>query len=163
MANTNTTETETTTARPVYGSKHVERRDITEIAKLVRADIKAAIKAGVLAPVKVSVRIQRGTMSRSLDVYVTEAPEWMLIWDRAYVRHAVETNFAPYRGRRYSASAHATIKRLQAMVNAYNRNDSDIMVDYYNVDFYSTVDFSHDLSIQDREAAEREVRQEMAA
>ncbi len=56
-------------------SKYVHGRDLAATAKLIRADIAAAVAGGALpAGLKVSVRISRYSMGQSLRVDVTSAP-----------------------------------------------------------------------------------------
>lgn len=60
------------TAVSTIGSKFISGRDLAAIAKLVRADIKAAIAIGDLpAALKTTVQISRYSMGQSIDVRVT--------------------------------------------------------------------------------------------
>jgi hypothetical protein len=57
------------------GTKYEQTKDldIAQIAKLVRQDIAAEVKAGLLPKVKYSVRISRYSMGQSLDVTIGQA------------------------------------------------------------------------------------------
>lgn len=50
------------------GSKYDGNLDITDIARLVRADIKAAVKKGELPTVTYSVRVSRFSMGQALTI-----------------------------------------------------------------------------------------------
>lgn len=56
------------------GAKYDSSLNVVEIAKRIRADIKAAITAGTIPAIKTSVRISRYSMGRSIDVTITETP-----------------------------------------------------------------------------------------
>lgn len=141
------------------GAKYNRDLDVKEIAKLVRKDIAAEIKAGTLAEVKCSVRIERFSMGRSIDISVVEVPDWMQIWDREFVRFDVEhKSMAFYEGERYTPAAKATLRALERILQSYNRDDSDCMVDHFDVHFYGHAEFYHKATHRDRELAEREVR-----
>lgn len=123
----------TTTQKPsapygltALGSRWERGRDIAEIAKDVRRDIKAAVKAGNLpADVKFSVRISRFSMGKSLDVRAT-------LPDRP-ARRAIETGYG------YTHEAATIIAVVKSITDAYNYDASDSLTDYYNVEFYSDV------------------------
>jgi hypothetical protein len=117
------------------GSKYVGGRDITEIAKLVRADIKAAIKGKLLPAIKTSVRIQRFSGGRSLSVKITAFPETFC----AYVANCHLSN----QDSRYivnSDELKQLLKDLKHILDSYNFDDSDTMTDYFHVNFYGSVD-----------------------
>jgi hypothetical protein len=116
------------------GSRLEETRDldIAAIAKLVRADIREAIRVGFLpgSSRDYSVRIDRYSMGQSLDVTVRNHPElWHLAWSDTYGEEL----------RQHSPEGRRVVELLEGIVRAYNWDGSDSMVDYFDVRFYSTV------------------------
>lgn len=134
-----------------YGAKYERGRDITEIAKLVRADIKAAIKAGDLPKgTKCSVRVSRFSGGRSLTVTVKALPginglNWYRLDAEKAEPHQYPGNFPQHARAIYSPEGTRVVKLLEAMVEAYNFDGSDTQTDYFHVNFYKTIDFDYDL------------------
>lgn len=99
---------------------------------LAGAIVAATRKDGSLvlpAHAKVSVRIDRYSMGCSIDVRVvgcTQAELW---------------NSAPYGGGR-TAMRNEAGEKLNELMNAYKRDNSDTMTDYYDVNFSGSVSFS---------------------
>lgn len=124
------------------GSKYEQTRDldIAEIAKLIRKDIAATIKNGDLpgkAEMKVTVRISRFSMGQSIDVNaklldraarVTDDNPESVAYGRGY-----PGSFA------YTHEALAIDHKLQAIVDAYNYDNSDSLTDYHENKFYGMV------------------------
>lgn len=113
------------------GSRYAETADldIADIAKLVRKDIKSAVKAGTLpSDAKYTVRIERYSLGQSLHVTAT-LPD----------RPARVRDDFPYDGHYgFTPEADAIKNRLQRMTDAYNYDGSDVMTDYSLVRFYCT-------------------------
>jgi hypothetical protein len=90
--------------------------DITDIAKRVRKDIVAYKKSGALhGDTKSSVRISKYSMGQSITVKATEVPkenDWEL----------------------------RTVRSLKSIIDSYNYDFSDPMVDYYRVRFHKIID-----------------------
>lgn len=137
------------------GSKYVRGMDTKSIAVNIRGDIKAAIKSGALPKgTRVSVRIDRGSMSSSVVLSVTELPgivlhnrEFVLRqWSdpNTYICHVLYPSHTP--------EALDALKCLQRIVSSYKRDNSDISSDYFDVNFYDTVRFSPELESADRRA-----------
>lgn len=123
------------------GSKYEMTRelDIAQIAKLVRADIAAAIASGELpAGLKCSVRISRYSMGRSLSVIVTEAPfaERCTEWECSVGRS--NGLCMPWLTR----VAYNVTATLEAIVAAYNYDRSEPETDYYCERFHGSVGFN---------------------
>lgn len=104
--------------KPTVGSKYeaTKRLDIKEVAKLVRADIKQAIKDDVLPKGKFRVNIRRYTGGQSMDIFIPKEhcgpyPDGKL-----------------HKGRRIAGV-------LYDIGNAYNYDDSDPMSDYHCAKF----------------------------
>lgn len=135
----------------VQGDKFETGRDIADVAKLVRADIKAAIAAGTLpAGIKCGVRIERYSMGRSLHLSVSACP--IMVVNPAYVRwqrdnpHAGMFEVPPDARDRFSPEGRHVIDTLEGIVEAYNRRvTSDQPDDYSNVSFYTNIAFALDL------------------
>jgi hypothetical protein len=134
-----------------YGSKYQQGLDTAEIAKLIRADIKAAIAAGELPRATYSVKISRYSGGSSIHVKISGVPFPVLNAERArrdalepYVYHAYEL---PLR----TAEAEALLTTVELIVASYNYDGSDIQSDYFNVNFHSSVTFDHDEEREERE------------
>lgn len=122
-----------------YGSKHDETRnlDISEIAKLIRKDLKAAQAAGHLpADATFSVTIDRFSGGQSLDVTILGMPD---TW--TYVSPGLEPNYAEYIPAHGGQTDEATaaVRKIEGVVFAYNYDGSDTQSDYFDVRFYSNV------------------------
>lgn len=113
------------------GNKYMETRDldIAEVAKLVRKDIKAAVKNGHLpADTKYSVRIERFSMGQAINITAT-------LPDRP-ARVRIDREYDGQYG--YTNESNAINAVLNAIVNAYNYDNSDVLTDYFQVRFYCT-------------------------
>jgi hypothetical protein len=111
-----------------YGTHYAATADldIAEIAKLIRRDIK---NLG-LAPLKFSVRIDRFSMGQSIDVTIS-GQDWPT------------TAYDPHFGfNRHTPQAAALMGMVEQIIGRYNYDGSDAMTDYYDVRFYSHVQFA---------------------
>lgn len=124
------------------GSKYESGRDVADIAKAVRSDIKKAVADGSLpgTPIKFSVKIDRFSMGVSLDVVVRNFSEPV----------SIESEYGGYTT---TPAAKALEVRLTSIVDSYKRDASDSMVDHWDVNFYSNVSFDQPVvvSLSDRE------------
>lgn len=147
-----------------YGKKYDKSLDVTDIAVLVRKDVKDGIKKGELpAALKVSVRVSRYSMGRSISIEVKEVPEGFTIRnperikfeesDPNWIRRASEFPIQ-------TAEASALQDKLEAILAAYNYDGSDLMTDYYNVNFAGSVTWHSKLTKRDRERVMAQVRGE---
>lgn len=118
------------------GSKYQATKDmdIAEVAKLVRADIKAAIKAGQLAAGKYGVTIERFSMGQALNVKVAIPG----LVDRCPERMAALDRGEPVRTTRTDA-AEAVIAMIEGILGAYNRAEDHGQSDYHHTRFYAHV------------------------
>jgi len=140
-----------------YGERYDGDLDVAEIAKLVRKDIKAALAAGELpSGLKTSVRISRYSMGRSLDVRVTVYPGAVV--NPAYAAWRVEHPHDPHfdAPSRFTEEATAHLEVLKSIHRAYNHDGSDLMSDYYDVNYYGQVEFDSSLEYAERERLEAE-------
>jgi hypothetical protein len=146
------------------GAKYNSSLDVAAVAKLFKADVKAAqdkeavhhMRGGVREQgvqylpmgLRLSVRIERYAGGCSIHVRVTDLPEGMsnpytteyLQWYKAegFNRH-VDTPT------RYIPAFAALLSQLEVMLNAYNRDSSDSRSDYFNRKFYESVQIGNDL------------------
>ena len=121
----------------VRGDKYVTGLDIAEIAKRVRAEIKAAVKAGSLPELTASVTMRRYTGGRSLSVRITKCSIPVLNVARVRVEMAEphRYNGMPH----YNPEAAAVLDTIRGICDAYNFDGSDIGSDYFHVNFYTSV------------------------
>jgi len=123
------------------GTKYQYGRNIKDIAKDIRKDIKSATKAGTLpSGTKVSVKISRYSMGQSLTAAIKTLGDGVGILNPARVRWEFDN---PYKcpnvveaGEMYTPVAAEALKVIEKIVASYNYDNSDIMTDYYDVEFY---------------------------
>jgi D-alanyl-D-alanine dipeptidase len=146
-------------------------RDVKEIAKCVRADLKAAVACGALSALTFGVKISRYSMGQSLTVTVTSVPVGYVILN---AKREAWTTANPHKGfheapldcmPRHSEGASLDLKIIERIVGAYNWDRSDHMSDYYSVNFHQTVAFDGELARAERAALVATLRaaEEMAA
>lgn len=124
--------------------------DITEIAKRIRVNLRNAQELGALpAEMTFSVKVDRYSMGQSIDVDLSGMSD---AWTYA-PKDADDHRF----GHQYSDAAKAAKSYVKSMVDSYNRDDSDAMVDYFDVHFYGHVTL-RDERHQRFEAQERFVK-----
>jgi hypothetical protein len=133
-----------------YGEKYQRDRDIKEIAKLVRADIKAAIQEKKLPEGKYSVKIDRFSGGQSLSIVVLPLQTPSLIQNpkRVLLEHNNQGHLSgmPL----YTDEGKAFLNTLEAIVAAYNYDGSDSSVDYFNVNFYRSIGFDGQFLAEER-------------
>ena len=105
-----------------------------EIAAAIRADIKAAKKAGDLpADLKVSVRTDNYAGGGAIRVTLSG-------WDSERVYSPEGDGYFDM-----TNEAKNVMHRVEALRGAYNRDASDPMVDYFEVDYYGSTDWDYSL------------------
>lgn len=124
------------------GDRYEHGRDLADVAKLLRADLKAA---GIVGRVTIS----RYSMGQSLTVAVT-APAGMVLLSTRRIRQdlglvAVAPGAAPDAWR--SREAAAMLEGVEAMANRYNRSHND-----RNQTFYVHADFAGTTVADQRDA-----------
>ena len=142
-------------ANKVIGSHYqaTKNLDVADIAKRMRADVKAAIKAGTLPKgIKVSVKIERASMMQAIAMRITDFPT--PVYREAY---AVAVDFgADYWSEaaekqreigRYTPAVSSALEGLTRIHNAYNFKNIDSMSNYSNVNYSGGVDVS--LALED--------------
>lgn len=117
-----------------YGDKYEAGLSVVGIAKRYRSDLKAAIKAGTLpAGIKCSVVTRN---HRSINVEVLELPTWFRLTSGEWGRDGYAQK---------SRESIELVQLLRTMLDAYNYDGSDIMRDYFDVNFYSSVTIDPEL------------------
>jgi hypothetical protein len=116
------------------GAKYDSSLDIVAIAKLVRAEIKASIKAGTLPALKTSVKISRYSMGQSLDVTIMDCPADVV--SDEYAAFDLAHGINVYNRHPFLNQVGKNIQeRLQAICDQYNYDRSDSQTDYFDVNF----------------------------
>lgn len=138
--------------RNFMGSKYDISRDTREIAALVRQEIKQGLKDGSLPKgLKTSVTMERFSGGSSCTITIKAIPFPLVADDylAACVAGTQDSRFC--RVERFSQKARDLRAQLEAMLKAYQRDDSDAMIDYFSVNFYAHCDFEY--RIENREIA----------
>ncbi len=116
-----------------------DHRDIAEIAKEVRANLKAEFPA-----CKFSVTIERYSMGRSLTVALMEAPFPVLEdthhWSKGHAQlneYTLKNEYTDGKnnGAILTREAWDVLAKASKIGNATNWDDSDMMTDYYSVNY----------------------------
>lgn len=120
------------------GSKYIPHRPTRDVAKDIRADLKAAQKTGAIpADVNVSVRTRSFSGGAAIDVTLTGWDD-----DKIWHQETVENPVGPgYVKNTLTPQAKAIQAHAKSIVDAYNYDNSDPMTDYFEVDFYGSVDW----------------------
>lgn len=150
--------------RDFKGSKYEETKnlDIKDIAKLVRKDIIGAMKNGSLPkPFKASVKISRFSGGVSLDVTIKQLPDGFKLFSDNYLEQqkrkiaGEQIEHMPYYKTR-TKEIQDIEKTIKDIVEAYNYDNTDVMVDYFDVNFYGNVDIDYELEkeIRNRQMTE---------
>lgn len=133
-----------------YGSKYDGSLSTTEIAKRIRADIKAAVAAGELPgkPVSYSVRSAYFSGGSSIDVTIRDLPD-------AFVPEGERDRIE--RKSWLTREAFRVLSVVEAIHWAYNHNGSESQVDYFDVNYYGHVEIesesSRDFRLREAERA----------
>lgn len=129
------------------GSRYHEtkRLDVADIAKLIRKDIKAAIKRGEIPKIKTSVRIERFSMGSSIDVKVKSVPEGFRVINPEWVKDRVFRPHDPPRTNVLSQEAQDLQDKIERIRESYGYDNSDPMTDYFHVRYYGKTEFCHEL------------------
>lgn len=142
------------------GARYDATRNLSlkEVAKRIRQDIKQMIKAGTIpSGTKVSIRMDG---YNALRVSITALPADLKVYNPEYVQATKNFNQPPewdLRCDRYTKKMQAIIDALDENTRSYNRDNSDSMVDYFDVRFYDgRADIGWELNkqIQERETVE---------
>jgi hypothetical protein len=145
------------TAR-TYGSKYQDTKElhVTDLAKLIRAEIKTAVKAGELPLLTYSVRSRHAGMSRAIDIRVKGfeiGSHPFPVVSPEFARNPTSRAGTAYR---YTDEARVMLARLEVIREAYNYDASDPTTDYFDTRYYGASDFDgvEESAQRDRLAAE---------
>jgi len=139
-----------------YGKKYDATLRTTDIAKKLRQELKAEKEMGKLPRgLKVSVTTEKFAGGSSITMEVTAVPQGFRVLNPEYV---LAPKWESGRAHRYTKAAQRLLKRLDAMMKAYNHDGCDYMTDHFDVKFYSHEQIAHEL-----EHAEEQVIKAMAA
>lgn len=135
-----------------YGAKYDGDLTGVEIAKRVRADIKAATKAGLIPAGVYSVRYDSYSMGQSIDVTIMHLPGVAVIHPD---RPTFDALTLDEQDRRvipsiYSPVGAQILDNVKAILWAYNHDGSDSQVDYFDVKFHGDVRFDSDFTSAER-------------
>lgn len=140
-------------SRVFTGTKYNRDLDVAEIAKLLRADLKAA-KLGV----KFGVRVRRFAGGCAIDVTIKTLPVFRVVNPERVIAE-IETPHAYPLPDYLTTEGRELLNKVEGMLQAYNRDASDTMFDYFCVNFYGHADYASELIRAERE----EIRQEYLA
>lgn len=140
-----------------YGAKYDKSLSTKDIAAIVRGEIKAAIAAGTLPKMKVSVRYESYSGGSAIRVYIKDADFLVINPTRHYLEkdgaNWAATRDMPHR----TQKATDAINAISAMLEAYNHDGSDSMSDYFDVNFYKTVGVDWALDKKQRDFLDSEL------
>jgi hypothetical protein len=112
----------------VVGEHYTGHMDITAVNKLARAEYKRAQDAGWLPPgLNISVRGRKFAGGQAMDVTIKGLTEDEI--------HETDHNGE----RTWTPQARELRDRLETIADAWNRNDTDSQIDYFDVEYYSHV------------------------
>ena len=136
--------------------KATERLDVTEIAKRVRVNLRNAQELGALPEAMTwTVQIRKFAGGCAIDVRLSGMPD---TW--TYNTPGLEADYCarvPQHGG-YTTAAKAAHAYASEVLQSYNRDDSDVQTDYFDVKFYGGVEI-HDEASQWWAAQEAHVRE----
>lgn len=135
-----------------YNSKYNSDLSIADIAKAIRADLKAEFPGW-----KFSVR---KTRYNSIDVYVSFAP--VSLYNPEWVKLNKE-NSHDYHVKRYNSAGNALIDKVEQIADAYNFDGSDIQSDYFHVNYYLYVNVDYSFQCSEIERIWNNYEVELAA
>lgn len=130
----------------VYGIKYNSKLSTKDIASIIRQEIKEEIKQGNLPKAKYSVRKDS---YNAIRVYISNVQSPKLMFNPHHILFQKE-NPSFYTGNlpifheareRYTPEGKRVLAKLETMLQAYNYDGSDSQSDYFNVNFYATVQF----------------------
>lgn len=111
-----------------------------QIAALILTDVEAAVKDGTLPVAKYSV----ASSGSSIDIRVMDTP-FKILNAVYYTQGHSDDLFC------YNEEAHDLLTKLEAIMDSYNWDDSDIVTDSANVKFDSQVSFDINIGIRERD------------
>ncbi len=146
----------------VYGEKYSKDLNTTQIAALVRDEVKAAVKAGQLPKAKYGIRTHYYAGGSSIRIRISELPgqvfepEYLTRGDAYLSGPSVQGEDGWQRPSRYTPWVTKAVAKVSAMLAAYNYDGSDIQTDLYDVKFHA------DVAVRTTEAEEQAAREALA-
>jgi hypothetical protein len=133
-----------------YGEKYAATKNLSqvEVAKLIRADIKAGVKAGTLPKAKYSVTCQDSAIRIQVSS-VEGIPTYNA--ERLLRDHAEPHVFCGLN--MYSHEMVGVLRELDRIHGAYNFDGSDLMTDYHHVRFFGHATVASDPAVRAAELA----------
>lgn len=139
-----------------YGPRYQSGLSTVEIAKLVRLDIKQAIKERQLPKGSYSVRTRSFAGGSSIDITIKDITIQVMNPQRVFAEVLDEGRSSEPR---HTPEARQVIDILEGLLEAYNYDGSDLQTDYFHVNFYGSVRFAWELEEAQRQGLERAWRQ----
>lgn len=138
-------------SREFKGSKYEETKSLrlVEIAKLIRQEIKALVANNELPKGKYSVTVRHHT---AIDIKITDFEFPILNSERLNKEKEMGNDRAisDFQYPRFTKIASLAKEKLTTIHNQYNYDNSDAMVDHFDVRFYGSVDFDWKLETKER-------------
>jgi hypothetical protein len=124
--------------KSIIGSKFEATRNLSavQVAKLIRADIKALNLKGF----KFSVKTSGSSMHSSIDISITAAPEGFVY--RATEAEELLNRQTSKRFPWLTDAAREIQEKLEEIHASYNFDKSDTMTDYFHVRYYGNVSWN---------------------
>jgi len=139
---------------PSYGTDTKGGETTKELAKIIRQTISKGMKSGALPKgIKTSVTSDYN----SIDVTIKELPDSVKLYDDSYWSDLEDReNDFGFTALKYAPEAKAIKQWIDAQVEQYHWDESDLMTDYHHSRFYYTqgASFSHELK-RDRQESEQ--------
>lgn len=123
--------------RGQVGENYHRSMDIADIAKAVRKELKAKHPGW-----KFSVTVRRYSMGQSCDVRLTAVPAFVTVRNPEWKGDGTYAELMDCHARgitRYTREVNEVVKSAEAILQSYNRNNSDSQTDYFDVNFYGSV------------------------
>lgn len=138
------------------GAKYDKGLRAKDIAKLLREEVKTAIKAGTLPAMKLSITTSG---YRSINVTVMEIDTVVMNPERIAKEQAVgpSVHVADCHYPIFNETGKSILDTLRSMVMQYNYDRSDSQSDYFDTNFYCWPNFAGQVTRTQREAIEAEL------
>lgn len=135
-----------------YGSRYNKDLTCKDIAKLVRDYIKSQVQVNLLPRGTYSVTSTHNTIRVTIKAF--EGPilnPRRLEWERDNPNtYRPPVTADPYELSRYTKLASLTLANIESYINSYNHDGSEIMIDYFDVKFYSNIKFDYSLEREEQ-------------
>lgn len=119
------------------GEKYNNKYDISFISRAIKRDIKQ-----VYPQFKVSVKSSRYAGGQSIRVFITDIP-YNPFGEQVVKYGSIQkwfNNTVSKNRERYNSWYHRDKEVIEKIANQYNYDKSDVDVDYFNVNYYVSVD-----------------------